>query len=89
MHLGHEGVRELANVLESYVSAADYNYDQVVVEGDYAFLRWSAQGADVVVHDGVDSFVVRNRIIVQTIHYSRSARHREGSAADEIGRAHV
>ncbi len=72
---GHEGVRKLAGILDSYISAADYRYDDVIVEDDYALLRWSADGDDVVVHDGVDSFVIRDdRIVVQTIHYSTSRR---------------
>lgn len=71
VHRGPEGVRKLAGILESYVSAADYRYDDVVVDGEYALLRWSATGDDVVVHDGVDSFTVRDgRIVAQTIHYS-------------------
>jgi SnoaL-like domain len=73
VHRGHDGVRKLAGILDSYVRAAGYNYDDVVVEGDYALLRWSAEGDGVVVHDGVDSFVIRDgRIVVQTIHYSTS-----------------
>ena len=75
VHHGHEGVRKLASILDSYVNAADYNYDDVVVQAEYALLRWSATGDDTVVHDGVDSFVVRNnRIVAQTIHYSTSTK---------------
>jgi hypothetical protein len=71
VHHGHEGVRTLASILSTYVRTSDYSYDQLVVEGDYALLHWSACGEHVTIHDGVDSFVVRNGLItVQTIHFS-------------------
>lgn len=47
VHHGHEGVRKLASVLASYVSAADYRYDDVIVEDDYALLRWRAEGDEI------------------------------------------
>ncbi|WP_188197790.1 nuclear transport factor 2 family protein [Nonomuraea sp. SYSU D8015] len=71
VHHGHEGVRKLAAILRSYVPAAGYRYRQVLDEGPYAMLRWSARGQGTTVHDGADSYVVASGLIVaQTIHYS-------------------
>jgi hypothetical protein len=79
-------VRKLASILDSYVSAADYSYDDVVVADDYALLRWSAEGHEVIVHDGVDSFVVRDgRIVVQTIHYSTSLKRAPAEGGSNLG----
>lgn len=75
VHHGHKGVRKLAGILESYVGAADFRYEDVLVHDSYALLRWSAESDEVIVHDGVDSFVVHDgRISVQTIHYSTSSK---------------
>ena len=75
VHHDQVGVHKLASILDSYVSSSDYRYDDLVVEGAYALLRWSATGDDVVIHDGANSFVTRNdRIIVQTIHYAVAPR---------------
>ncbi|MBC7277197.1 nuclear transport factor 2 family protein [Nocardioides sp.] len=71
VHHGHDGVRLLATILGSYVSSADYHYQQLLVEGEVGMLQWSASGAGVRIHDGADSYVVRGGLIVaQTIHYS-------------------
>ena len=85
VHRGHDGVRTLARVLDSYVSPSDYRYNGVVIEGAYALLRWSADGADVAVVDGVDSFVIRDdRIVVQTIHYSTSPKNVSAVGAEAL-----
>lgn len=67
---GADGVRRLASVLHSY-DVGRYAYDQVLTEADVAMLNWHATGDDAEIHDGADSFVVRDgRIQAQTIHYS-------------------
>lgn len=48
-----------------------------LTSGDYAFLEWRGQSADIHVEDGADSFVIRDgRIVMQSIHYM--VRHRTG-----------
>ncbi len=72
---GHDGVRALATVLRAYVDAGSYRYHQLLTEGEYGMLRWSASSADLELHDGTDAFVVRDgRIVAQTIAYRASAR---------------
>jgi hypothetical protein len=68
---GHEGVRKLAGILKNYANPDDYSYDQVIAEREVGYLRWSAEGEDLEVHDGTDSFVVRDgKIVAQTIWYA-------------------
>lgn len=70
-HRGHDGVREMAQVLAGYVSAAAYEYDLLITEDAYGLLRWAAHSPEVCIHDGTDSFVVRDGLIVaQTIAYN-------------------
>jgi hypothetical protein len=76
VHVGHDGVRTLAGILRRYVAADDYSYDQIVVHGEHALLRWSAAGDTCRVDVGVDSFVVRGgRIVAQTIYFKASSAH--------------
>lgn len=71
VHRGKDGVRELAGVLRTYLPEGEYRYGVLVVADEYGLLRWSGSGAGTVVHDGADSFVVRDgRIVAQTIHYA-------------------
>ena len=38
---------------------------------EYALLEWRADSDDNAVHDGVDSFVIRNgKIVMQAVHYT-------------------
>lgn len=71
IHTGHDAIRLTASVLNSYIEHADFSYDQVLVEGEYGLLNWSADEGDTHIHDGADSYVVRDGLIVmQSIHYS-------------------
>lgn len=66
---GHEGVRMAADELSRLVDATTFAYNQTVVSGPYAFLEWTADGEQTV-HDGADSFVIEEGLIVmQSIHY--------------------
>lgn len=68
---GHDGVRRLAGVLRSYVPDGSYTYHQVLAEGEVGMLSWTGRGEHAVIHDGADSFVIRDGLIrAQTIHYS-------------------
>jgi hypothetical protein len=69
---GHDGVRHSAAELSEHVTKNTlFEYRHTLVEGDYAFLEWTARAEDRVVGDGADSFVIKNgKIVLQTIHYS-------------------
>jgi hypothetical protein len=69
----HQAVQQLAGILHRYVQGGDYRYHSLLVDGEVGLLQWSAewQTDGKVVHDGVDTFIVRGgQIVVQTIHYS-------------------
>jgi hypothetical protein len=73
VHHGHDGVRRLASILRSYLQDGDYHYGQILVDGEVGMLTWSGRCArtDTAVHDGADSYVIRDgSIVAQTIHYS-------------------
>lgn len=68
---GKTGVVEAARLLERQLPNGRFEYHQVSAAGDVAFLEWSGQGDAGSVHDGADSFLVRDgRIHVMTIHYT-------------------
>ena len=68
---GHDGVRRLAEMLDDELPRGGWTYRVRLVEGDAAYLEWSADSGDAVVDDGADSFfVLDGRIVVQTIHYT-------------------
>lgn len=71
VHHGREGAKELAKLLMQELPGAVFRYGTRVVEGEHAFLEWTARGGGRRVDDGADSFVVRDGLIVaQTIHYT-------------------
>ncbi len=68
---GKDGVRRLAGILGTYVRSAQFSYDEVLAAEEFGLLRWHAAAAHAIVHDGTDSFVVRDGLIVaQTIAYA-------------------
>lgn len=72
---GHEGLRQLASMLQQEIPDAKYGYINRLVEDRFALLEWTADCGAVAVHDGADSFVVENgKIVAQTIHYTLSVR---------------
>ena len=71
---GHDGLRQLAGWLRHELPHCTYEYYTQLVEGDVAFLEWTARADGARVDDGADSYVIRNgRIVVQTIHYTVTA----------------
>lgn len=72
VHRGHDGVRELAKLLDRQLPDATFTYTAQVIAGEVGFLEWTARAADGTrVEDGADSFVIRDgRIRAQTIHYT-------------------
>ena len=72
IHHGHDGVRETASILKHFMPNGTWEYRNQPVEGDYAFLEWTARTPDGrEVCDGADLFVIRDgRIAFQSIHYT-------------------
>jgi len=69
---GHEGVRQLAQMLaEELPEHRSFEYTYRAVEGRMAFLEWAYEDDNVRVRDGADSFLIENgKIVAQTIHYT-------------------
>lgn len=74
---GHDGIRQSARQLEQAVGAGgSFTFSRTVIEGEYAFLEWTARDGATRVHDGADSFhVVDGRIRMQTCHYTAERGH--------------
>jgi hypothetical protein len=67
---GCDALRESAQRLGLQIPNARYDYLTQEVYEDIGFLEWRAESDRVRVHDGADSYVVRDgRIRVQSIHY--------------------
>jgi hypothetical protein len=68
---GHDGVRECAAELENYLPNAEFEYNVMRSEREFAFLTWTGKSESGDVHDGADSFVIRDgKIVAQTINYN-------------------
>lgn len=68
---GHDGVRNTASILRDELHGASFDYHTTLVEGELAFLQWSARSDDARVNDGADSFIIRDgKIVGQTIHFT-------------------
>lgn len=68
---GFAGMRASAERLFASLGPSVFHYEQVLVEGRFGFLRWSAESATHRIRDGADSFVVEDgRIVMQSVHYT-------------------
>jgi hypothetical protein len=69
---GHEGVRQLAQMLgEELPEHRSFEYTYRAVEGRMAFSEWAYEDDSVRVGDGADSYLIENgKIVAQTIHYT-------------------
>ena len=68
---GHDGLQTLARMLGDEVPTGQWEYRVRLVEGNAAYLEWSAHSEDAVVDDGADSFfIVDGHVVAQTIHYT-------------------
>jgi ribosomal protein S13 len=69
---GHEGVRQLAQMLgEELPEHRSFEYTYRAVEGRMAFLEWAYEDASFRVRDGADSYLIEDgKIVAQTIHYT-------------------
>lgn len=75
VHRGHDGVRELASILQRYAREADYEIHALHVEGAHALELWSARSPERSLPDGADTFMVCDgRIMTQSIHFSARPR---------------
>jgi hypothetical protein len=71
---GHDGVRNMAALLQSQLPECTFAYKLRLVAGEIGMLQWTAQSPAGSVRDGVDSYVIRDgRIVAQMISYSLSA----------------
>ena len=71
---GRDGARELARLLGEELGDAPYTYVTKLVVDRFAFLEWTAEGDNVRVRDGADSYVIEDGwIVAQTIHYTVEA----------------
>lgn len=68
---GHEGLGNLNRMLQEELPRASYVFRTKLVDGEMAFLEWTAESEIALVEDGADSYCIRDgRIIAQTIHYT-------------------
>ena len=68
---GRKGILRSADILDKELKNGSFEFHTVHITGDYAFLEWSANSSDAVIHDGADSFVIENgKIVFQSIHYT-------------------
>lgn len=71
IHRGHDGLRQLAELLRQELPNATFEYRTRLVEGEMGFLEWTARADGALVEDGADSYLIREGLIVgQTIHYT-------------------
>lgn len=71
IHRGHEGLRELAEILRKELPECTFHYKTRLMEGELAFLEWTATAKGASVDDGADSYLIRDgKILAQTIHYT-------------------
>jgi hypothetical protein len=68
---GHDGLRKQARKLQDELPNCSFHYGVQLVEGEMAFLEWTAEADGARVRDGADSYLIRDgKIVVQTIHYT-------------------
>lgn len=69
---GHEGVRQLAQMLaEELPEHQAFHYTYVAVDGRVGFLEWTYEDSTVRVRDGADSYLIEDgKVVAQTIHYT-------------------
>lgn len=58
---GHDGVRQSNKLLEKRTTGATYHYLHQSVQGEMAFLVWSAVEDETEVYRGADSFLIKKR----------------------------
>ena len=72
---GCEAIRRHYRVLGNLLIEPTYFYRTRRIEGDTAFLEWSAWGEGEAACEGVDTYVFRaGAIAIQTVHYDTRRR---------------
>ncbi len=67
---GLDAMRKSAADLREQLPNARFDYRLNEVEGEYGYLRWSAESDPCRVPDGADSYVIRDgQIVMQSIYY--------------------
>jgi hypothetical protein len=67
---GVDEVKASAPRLGLQLLNARFDYLSVQVDGEFGFLKWTADSDRCRVPEGADSYVIRDgRIVMQTIHY--------------------
>lgn len=68
---GYDGLRAQADKMQRKLPNCTFHYGTRLVEGEIAFLEWTAEADGARVRDGADSYLIRDgRIVAQTIHYT-------------------
>ena len=68
--MARQAVRASADRLGRQLKHLQFQYLARHVVGDYVFLLWRTDSADVCIEDGADSFVIRDgRIVMQSVFY--------------------
>lgn len=68
---GHDGLRQLNELLRRELPEGNFEYRTVLVEGELGYLEWTGQSSTAYVDDGADSYLIREgKIVAQTIHYT-------------------
>lgn len=71
IYKGHEGIRASSAGLKKLVGNAVFEYRRVLIEENYAFLKWEAESEEKEVKDVADSFTIEDgKIVFQAIHYT-------------------
>ena len=67
----HDGMRRFVDKLRRELPDMTFDYDGILVDGDFGLLEWRGRGSDrTCVCDGADSYLVHDgRITAQSIHY--------------------
>jgi hypothetical protein len=68
---GHGGLRSLTQLFDRELPDATFRFNTTFVEGEVAFLKWTAESDCGRVADGIETFFIRDgRICAQTTHYT-------------------
>lgn len=68
---GHDGISASAGLLYQQLHGTQYTYRTRLVHGKMAFLEWAADGPELRITNGADSYLIEDGLIrVQTIHYT-------------------
>lgn len=68
---GRKGILDSAQHLDEDLKNGTFEFNLVRIKDNYVFLEWTGDSKDTSIHDGADSFVIRDgKIIFQSIHYT-------------------